>query len=139
LRARLETESMTDATKDTEVLVQAKRRTFTAEYKRAILREADGCTQRGEIGALLRREGLYSSHLVDWRVALGKSDLMALAPKKRGPTGRSGDPRERQLVEKDREIARLKKRLERAEAIIDVQKKLSVILGIELPDTDEKS
>jgi transposase len=129
---------MIEAAKDVEVQVKARRRTFTSEYKRAILREAEGCTKRGEIGALLRREGLYSSHLLDWRLALEKSDLKALEPKKRGPVAKPVDPRDRKLLEQEREIARLNKRIARAEAIIDLQKKVSEILGIDLPDTEGK-
>ena len=71
---------MVDAAQDVEVQVKATRRRFTSEYKRAMLGEAERCTKRGEMGALLRREGLYSSHLVDWRRALEKSDLLARAP-----------------------------------------------------------
>ena len=69
----------------TEVQPKAKRRLFSAEYKRKILRQVDACTKPGEISALLRREGLYSSHLVDWRAARERGELEALTPKKRGP------------------------------------------------------
>ena len=122
---------------DTEVSTKARRRKFTGEEKRRILKEADACKQRGELGALLRREGLYSSHLLTWRAAATRRELEALAPKKRGPKPKQDDPRDRKLVEAEREIARWKKRAERAEAIVDVQKKLSEILGIRLPDSDE--
>ena len=128
---------MIEAAQDVEVQVKATRRRFTSEYKRAILREVDGSTQRGEIGAILRREGLYSSHLMDWRLAIEKNELSALAPKKRGPKAKPVDPRDGKLVEQERQIARLEKRLQRAEAIIDLQKKVSEILGIQLPDSDE--
>ena len=128
---------MTESAQDVEVQVKAKRRRFTSEYKRAILSEATKCTKRGEVGALLRREGLYSSHLLDWRLALEKSDLIALAPKQRGPKAKPVDPRDVKLVEQERQIARLEKRLARAEAVIDLQKKVSEILGIALPDSDE--
>ena len=77
---------------ETEVMPKAKRRTFTAKYKREIVREADGCTEPGETGALLRREGLYSSHLTVWRRELAAGQLAALAPKKRGPQGQAGRP-----------------------------------------------
>jgi transposase-like protein len=119
------------------VSAKATRRRFTAEEKRRILREADGCTQRGELGALLRREGIYSSHLSAWRAAAAKRELEALAPKKRGPVPKVVDARDRKLVEQEREIARLTRRAERAEAIVDLQKKVSEILGIPLPDSDE--
>src|SRR5882672_4450129 len=73
------------ATSDTEVVAKAQRRRFTAEYKRRIVREADRCTKLGEIGALLRREGLYSSHLTTWRAARDRGELAGLSPKPRGP------------------------------------------------------
>ena len=75
---------------ETEVMPKAKRRTFTAKYKREIVRKADGCKESGETGALLRREGLYSSHLTVWRRELAAGQLAALAPKKRGPKGKQG-------------------------------------------------
>ena len=128
---------MIENPKETEVLAKAERRRFTREYKRAILREAAGCTQRGELGALLRREGLYSSHLASWRASLDKVDLEALAPKRRGPKPKQVDERDRKIAEQERVIARLQKRVERAEIVIDVQKKLSVLLGIPLPESDE--
>jgi transposase len=128
---------MIESTQETEVSAKATRRRFTSEYKRRILSEAAACNERGELGALLRREGLYSSHLASWRVALAKSDLKALAPKKRGPVPKAIDPSVPKLIEAERQIARLQKRLERAEAIIDLQKKVSEILGIRLPDSDE--
>ena len=90
------------------------------------------------MGALLRREGLYSSHLASWRTSLDKIDLEALTPKKRGPKPKQVDERDRKIADQERQIARLTKRLERAEIVIDVQKKLSVLLGIPLPDSDEK-
>lgn len=107
----------------TEVTATAKRRRFTAEYKRRILQEADACKETGGVGALLRREGLYSSHLTNWREQAASGQMAALAPKKRGPQANQPDPRDRQLAEKDREIAKLRRRAERAEAIVDVQKK----------------
>jgi transposase-like protein len=110
----------------------------SAEYKRKILKEADACTQEGEIGALLRREGLYSSHLAVWRAARDRGEIAGLAPKKRGPKTVPPDPRDRKIVELERETRRLKSRLERAEALVDLQKKVSAILGIALPERDEK-
>ena len=110
----------------------------SAEYKRKILKEADACTQEGEIGALLRREGLYSSHLAVWRAARDRGEIAGLAPKKRGPKTVPPDPRDRKIVELERETRRLKSRLERAEALVDLQKKVSAILGIALPESDEK-
>ena len=128
---------MIEAARETEVLAKATRRRFTSEYKRAILREAEGCKERGELGALLRREGLYSSHLASWRATQDKRDLAALEPKKRGPKPKARDERDRKLVEQERQIARLTARLQRAEAVISLQKKASEILGIEFPDSDE--
>jgi len=78
-------EPLTGSAGDTEVVAKAQRRRFTAEYKRRIVREADRCTTAGAIGALLRREGLYSSHLTTWRAARDRGELEGLAPKKRGP------------------------------------------------------
>ena len=119
-----------------EVVAKAQRRRFTAEYKRRIVREADRCTT-GAIGALLRREGLYSSHLTTWRAARDRGELEGLAPKKRGPKAPPPDPRDKQLVEQARETARWKKRAERAEALVEVQKKVAALLGT--PFDDEKS
>ena len=111
-----------------EVLPRAKRRQFSAEYKLRILGEADGCTKRGQIGALLRREGLYSSHLSKWRQQRALGQLEGLSPKKRGR--KAPDPTEIELVRLQRENERLRSRLEQAEIIIDVQKKLSRLLGL---------
>jgi len=122
---------------DPEVSDKPKRRRFTAEYKRKFLKQADAC-RAGELGALLRREGVYSSSLTAWRSARDRGELAGLAPKKRGPKTQMPDPRDRELAAKDREIARLSARAERAEALIEVQKKLSEILGIRLPESDDK-
>src|SRR5713101_1493939 len=78
---------------EVEVVAKAQRRRFTAEYKRRIVHAADRCTKSGEIGALLRREGLYSSQLTNWRAARDRGELEGLAPKKRGPQGAPPDPR----------------------------------------------
>ncbi len=123
---------------EVEVAEKAVRRQFSAEYKRKILKEADACTQEGEIGALLRREGLYSFHLAGWRAARDRGEIAGLAPKKRGPKAVPPDPRDRKIVELERETRRLTSRLERAEALVDLQKKVSAILGIALPESDEK-
>ncbi len=124
--------------KDTEVSAKPRRRTFTAEYRRRIVKEAAACTQPGEIGALLRREGLYSSHLASWRRAAERGELAALTPKKRGAK-RKRDERDRQLAEAQREIAKLKARAERAELLVEIQKKVASVLGIPLADTDGKN
>jgi len=123
---------------ETEVTEKAKRRRFSGEYKHRILREAAGCKQPGAVGALLRREGLYSSHLTMWRQQAERGELGALKPKQRGPQTKAVDPRDRQLLEQQREVARWKKRAERAEALVEVQKKLSQLLGIALPTVEEE-
>src|SRR5688572_11079344 len=106
----------------TEVPAGARRRTFTAEYKLRILREADACKEPGGIGALLRREGLYSSHLVEWRRARDRGELGG-ATKRRGPAPKAApDARDRRIVELERENARLEKRARRAEAMVELQK-----------------
>jgi transposase-like protein len=120
-----------------EVVAKAERRRFTAEYKRRIVREADRCTKPGEIGALLRREGLYSSHLVTWRAARDRGELEGLSPKKRGPKVAPPDPRDKKIAEQERETARWKKRAERAEALVELQKKVAALLGT--PFESEKS
>ena len=114
---------------------RATRRRFTAEYKLRILREVDACRVHGELGALLRREGLYSSHLTTWRRQRDEMAKAGLTARKRGPKAKAVDPRLKQL---ERENARLKRRLEKAETIIEFQKKVSELLGISLksPDSD---
>jgi len=113
---------------DPEVVPKAKRRKFTAEYKRRILEEADNCTEAGQIGALLRREGLYSSHLTTWRRQRDLGVVKGLSPRKRGRKRK--DELEREVVRLQRENERLQANLEQAETIIDVQKKLSRLLGL---------
>ena len=111
--------------RDTEVLPRARRRTFPVAYKRRILQEVDRCTQSGQIGALLRREGLYSSHLSKWRQQREQGEL---GTPNRGPS--PADPALKEVERLRRENERLRKRLEQAETIIEVQKKLSNLLGI---------
>jgi len=119
---------------DPEVVVKARRRQFTAEYKRRILQEADACTQRGEIGALLRREGLYSSHLNTWRRQRARGERQGLTPAKRG---RKADPQAVEIARLQRESQRLTAQLARAELIIEVQKKVSQLLGLpEIPNDE---
>jgi len=123
----------------TEVTAKAKRRRFTAEYKRKILKEADACG-RGELGALLRREGLYSSHLVEWRRARDAGERAGLSPKKRGPKVQAPDPLAAQLAKQQKQIARLEAENAKLQLICDVQKKISLLLGVTLPtmpDDDE--
>ena len=113
---------------DPEAVPKAKRRKFSTEYKLRILDEADHCTEPGQIGALLRREGLYSSHLSTWRRQRERGPLEATRPKKRGRKGR--DELERELTRLRRENEQLQARLEQAEMIIEVQKELSDRLGL---------
>ncbi len=121
---------------DPEVTERAKRRRFTAEYKLRILRKADACKGDGDVGALLRREGLYSSQLAAWRRRRDELAKAGLKARKRGPKAKVVDPRVKQLK---RENARLKRRLERVELMLTIQKKASEMLGIPLnpPDKDE--
>jgi transposase-like protein len=107
------------------VTVRHARRRFTTKYKLEILRRADGCTQPGQVGELLRKEGLYSSHLVTWR----RQREEGLTPKKRGRKAERVDPRVKKL---EREKRLLERRLQKAEAIIDFQKKVHALLGIPL-------
>ena len=131
-------DSRTVPEREVEVLAKAARRRFTAEYKRRILQEADRCTRPGEIGALLRREGLYSSHLSAWRAARERGELAGLRPKRRGPKAKQVDARDRRIRALERENRRLTVRAERAEALVEVQKKVSQLLGIELPENSGK-
>ena len=124
---------------ETEVTEKSKRRRFSAEYKRRIVREAAACTETGELGALLRREGLYSSHLSKWREQVQRGELAALSSKKRGPKAKSVDPRDKRIAELERSVAKFAARAERAEALVAVQKKLSKLLGIDLPSDDGES
>src|SRR3989441_3231001 len=111
-----------------QVVAKPRRRTYTAEYKRRILKEADACTTPGAVGALLRREGLYSSHLVVWRRARGRGELAALAPKKRGRKPTPVDARDRKIAELERQLATMTGRAERAQALVDAQKNLAALL-----------
>ena len=119
-----------------EVVADAKRRTFTAEYKQRILAEADAATaQPGAIGALLRREGLYSSHLVTWRREREAGILRGLTPQRRGPKSKHS-PLEEENQKLRRENQRLSEELRKAEIVIDVQKKVGALLGWPLPKVD---
>jgi len=122
--------------RETEVVAKPARRRFTVEYKRKIVREADGCKTPGAVGALLRREGLYSSHLAGWRAARERGEL-AGAAKKRGPAPRAVDPRDKTITAQARELARWKHRAERAEALVELQKNVAALLGT--PLENEKS
>jgi transposase-like protein len=122
---------------DPQVPDRAQRRKFTVEYKASIVREADACTEHGQIGALLRREGLYSSQLVNWRKLYREGALKALKDDKRGRK-KTKNPLEFEVESLKKKNATLEKRLAKAEAIIDIQKKLSVVLGVDLESEEEK-
>lgn len=128
---------MTASKSETEVVARASRRRFSAAEKLRILRKADGCTERGALGALLRREGIYSSQLGDWRRARERGELTGLSPGRRGPKPKVADARDKKIAALERENRRLRAKLERAEGLIEVPKKVSAILGIPL-DQDGK-
>ena len=111
----------------TEVVAKAKRKRFTAEEKLRLLREVDACQGSGEIGALLRREGIYSSYLSTWRKQRELGQLDGLSPHKRGP---KPNPEAIELAKLRRDYERLQERLRQAELIIEVQKKISQMLGL---------
>jgi transposase-like protein len=115
---------------DPEVVPMARRRRFTVEEKLRILEEADACSEPGEIGALVRREGIYTSYLSRWRRARSRGELEGLNPQKRGPKPAADAALTREVARLRRENERLEKRLEQAETIIEVQKKLSQLLGL---------
>ena len=118
---------------ETEVAEKAQRRQYTAEYKLRILQEVDACKEKGEIGALLRREGLYSSLIYKWREQRNRGSLEGLSAHKRGP---KVDSRAVEIAKLQRENERLRKRLEQAELIIDVQKKVAQMLGVPVEEQD---
>ena len=120
------------ATPDPEVVAKPKRRQFTAEYRLRILEEADRCTQPGEVGRLLRREGLYSSHLATWRKARRKGSLRELASKKRGAKPAERNPLDAKVRMLEAKVARLEDELHTAHTILDVQGKISGLLGLNL-------
>lgn len=123
---------------ETEVSAKAKRRRFSAAEKLRILKEADACTKPGEQGALLRREGLYSSHLTEWRRARERGELDALSPKKRGRKVKEVHPLEKKVADLQRSLEKAELRAKRAEALVELQKKVSELLGIQLPKEGEQ-
>jgi len=124
--------------REVEVMAKPTRRRFSAEYKLKILREAGACIQPGELGALLRREGLYFSNLQTWRAQREAGELGGLAPKKRGPAPQAKNPLMAKVATLEREVIRYKARAERAEALVELQKKVAEFLGTDLQRPDEK-
>ena len=116
---------------------KARRRRFTAEYKLRILEQADACKEPGEIGQLLRREGLYSSHLTSWRKQRREGSLRGLSPRKRGRKPQPKNPLAKRVAELERQNTALQERLRQAEVIIGVQKRVSEILGIPLATPED--
>ena len=124
-----------------EVVERAQRRQFSAEYKQRILREADQALASGEeggLGALLRREGLYSSHLLTWRKQRERGELAGLTPQKRGRKAKPRNPLAAENERLQRRIARLEGDLEKARIVIAVQKKVAALLGNPIPDDPEE-
>ncbi len=119
---------------DPEVLAKPTRRQFTAEYRLRILEEADRCTDRGEIGRLLRREGLYSSHLANWRKARRRGALSGLKPKKRGRKPTETNPLTPKVRKLEAKVKRLERELAAAHTILDVQGKVAGLLGFSFED-----
>ena len=119
---------------DPEVVAKPTRRQFTAEYRLRVLEEADRCTEPGEVGRLLRREGLYSSHLTAWRKARRKGSLQGLSSKKRGAKPSERNPLDAKVRALEAKVARLEKELHTAHTILDVQGKVAGLLGFNLND-----
>jgi len=117
----------TAALHDVQVSATPRRRRFTATYKLSIVRQADACTKPGELGALIRREGLYSSHLTDWRRARERGEL--LKPPKVGRPSKAVDPSAKRIAELERQLAKATARAEHAEALVELQKKVAALLG----------
>jgi transposase len=120
---------------DPEVVSTAKRRAFSKAEKLRILAAADACVAPGDIGALLRREGIYSSHLATWRKQRQIAGETGALERKRGPKADPAAARERRVLELEKEVERLRAKLVKADLIIDVQKKLSTLLGLSTDDT----
>ncbi len=118
---------------DPEVVAKPKRRQFSAQYRLRILEEADRCTEPGEVGRLLRREGLYTSHLSAWRKARREGSLAGLTPRKRGAKPKR-DPQAARVRELEAKVARLEKELATAHTILEVQGKVAGLLGFSLKD-----
>ena len=121
---------------DVGVSTTRTRRRFTAAFKLKMLEAAAQCTKPGELGALLRREGLYSSHLTTWRAAARRGELAGLG-QRRGPKPKLPDPSVKRIAELERQLVRATARAERLELIVELQKKVAQLLGLALPATGE--
>lgn len=126
-----------DARPDPEVVAMARRRSFSKAEKLCILAAADACVAPGDIGALLRHEGIYSSHLATWRKQRGLVGDAQFVEGKRGPKVRPGAAQDKLVLQLQDEIERLRDKLTKADLIIDVQKKLSILLGLSTSDTTD--
>jgi transposase-like protein len=125
--------------RDPEVSEKAVRRRYTAAYKLRVLREAGGCKETGQCSTLLRREGLYSSHLTTWRRQAEQGTLEALSPRKRGPKVQKHHPLMKRVETLEKENQQLRHQLKQAETIIEVQKKISEMLHLSPDPKGEKS
>lgn len=121
-----------------EVLEHPGRKKFSAKYKLQILNEIDSAVQPGEKGAILRREGIYSSNISTWRKQRERGELEGLSPKKRGPKSAKPDPKDKQIKELERQNKRLQRKLARANLLLDIQKKISEITGIPLLEVEDE-
>ncbi len=119
---------------DCEVVARPTRRQFTAQYRLRIVQEAEQCSEPGEVGRLLRREGLYSSHLANWRKTYQDGGAGALAPKKRGRKAEGRNPLEKRVRQLESELARTQEKLRKANLILDMQGKVAGLLGFSLED-----
>jgi transposase-like protein len=119
---------------DSEVVAKPTRRRFTAQYRLRIVREADRCTGPGEVGQLLRREGLYSSHLTNWRKTYHDGALGALSPRKRGRKAAERNPLASRVRQLEGELGRTREELRKANLILDIQGKVAGLLGFSLTD-----
>lgn len=119
----------------TQVEPRAQRRRFTLEYKRSIVEQAAACSEPGAVGALLRKEGLYSSHLVDWRRQLTQGQLGGSGHRSRGPNAKPGaDAKDQRIAQLEREVAKLRLRATKAEATVEFQKKCALLLAADLTE-----
>jgi transposase len=132
-RAATATKAPAPAARATEEVAAPRRRTFTAEFKRQVLAEADACAELGDVGALLRRHGLYSSHLTEWRRQREEGTLAGLAPRKRGRKAQERNPLAVEVARLQGENRKLLARAERAERLVELQKKVAELLGDPLP------